>query len=503
MKFKLPVLVLAIAVLAGGGEFRTRLDKSENVTLLVPRPAEVALQAKSFDIQYVAGQSGFKRQVELAQLIQQALSRQFEFSNSKPDVVLQFTVIAYEPVMIGKQTQTEMRSINVGSAQKPQFEERSVPVVYQLVHGSLTAGVTTVDNSGHIADTFEPTVQIARRKELLVNGQAPTEEPKSWSDAFKIHSQPKSGQPVVETAESLETDMLQEIAIKVQRRYTSATDQVEIALAVDSPLRLGDKLAESGQWKEALDSWSSAAMKHNPSDRLYNLAVAKEALAYVAFAHDNDLDALLPKFKEAMDLYTQALHGDPGEKYMRQAVDRLHLARSDIETARRIKVEQDAATEQAVAAAGNAVQQRKLQEAALNDHSPDTPDQASFRQDVRVQLAEIKGEVPAAKRDQLIAFGERLQLSHLQSYRVVAQEIQRKKNIGQALQDYEDVFKPLVADGNITPSERSQLRNLAKREALDASDVKSIESKYHFTEISASRSPVRQNKSALTAEGAH
>ncbi len=491
MKIKLPVLAFGIVALAGGGQFRTRLNKAEIVTLLIPHPAEVTLQAKTLGIRYVAGQAAFKRQVELAQLIQQALSHQFEIASSKPDSILAFTVIAYEPVTIEKQNATEMRSINVGTAQKPQFEERSVPVVYEIVHGSLTAGVEVVDSTGHAVDVFKPTAKIARRTELLVNGQAPGGEPKNWGDMFKVHTPSKTQekQPVVETAEGFETEMLQELATNIQRRYIPATDQVEVFLAVDSELRLGDKLAESGQWKEALDSWNSADMKRNPSDRLYNLAVAKEAMAYAAYAQDSDMDAFLPKFQGAMDLYTQALHGDPSEKYMRQAVDRLQLAKTNIETARRLKVEQDLATQNAIAVASQGAKQKKLEEAAMADNSPDTAAQASFRKDVRVQLAGTNGEVPTPQRERLIAFGERLKLSHIQSYRVVSQEIERKKNIGQALQDYEDVFKPLAADGRITTAERAQLRDLAKREGLDASDVTSVESKYHFTESRGKGAP--------------
>lgn len=278
--------------------------------------------------------------------------------------------------------------------------------------------------------------------------------------------------------------MLQNLASEIQKRYVTTSDQASIFLAVDPELRLGDKLAESGQWKEALDSWTAAAMKKNPGDRMYNMAVAKEALAYAGYTREGNLDEFLPKFQEAMDLYTSALHADPAEKYMQQAVERLQLAKSNIEAARRMKVEQDAATARAARQVVEGAQKQKLLNAALADKNPDTPDEASFRADVRTELSSATGDITDAKRNELVAFGERMKLPELRSYRVVSQEIERKKSIGQALLDYEHVLKPLVSDGKITPSERAQLKDLARREDLDSADVKSVESKYHFEEVS-------------------
>ncbi len=500
MAAKLPALMLISAVLICGGEFRTRFNKAETVTLAVPHPAEMVLSAKTMGLKYVPGGAPPNRIIQLSQLIEQDLSRQFQVTNMKPDASLQFAVIAYEPVRIANETKSEMRTINVGSADKPKFEQRTVPVVYELVHGSITVGATVNDGTGRTIDAFQPSAVIAERTELTVNGQATNQQVasapatgNSWSTMLNIktprpQAKPAAQTPVVRTAEGIETEMLQTLASKIRQRYASSTDKVEIALAVDSELRLGDKLAESGQWKEALDSWKAADMKRNASDRLYNMAVGKEALAYAELTRDSDMDAFLPKFEEAMDLYTEALHGDPNEKYMRDSVDRLQLAKANIEAARRMKVEQDTAANRAVTVAAENARNRKLQEAAVNDHHPDSPDEASFRVNVRAELADIKGEVSDQDRNHMIAFGERLKLTELQSYRVVGQEIERRKQIGLALQDYERVFRSLAADGRITASERAQLRDLARKEDLDATDVKSVEDKYHFTDETPSGS---------------
>ena len=242
-------------------------------------------------------------------------------------------------------------------------------------------------------------------------------------------------------------------------------------------------------------------MKKNPADRLYNMAVAKEALAYADYARDANLDDFMPKFQDAMDLYSKALHADPSEKYMRQAVDRLELAKTNIDNTRKIQTEQQEQTAKAAKKAIEEAKSSKLRDAAVKDESPDTPDEASFRADVRTELSGITGDVSDAKRDHLIALGQKLGLPELKSDRVVLQEIERKKQVVQSLSDYEDLFKPFAADGKITAAERARLKTIAKKLDLDTSEVKTIEDKYQFDEVSASgktSKPVAKKATATT-----
>jgi len=175
MTAKLPFIALLTTVLVFAGEFRTMLNKAETVTLEVPRPAEAVLTVKTLELKVGPAQAPPNRVQQLGQFIQQDLSKQFDISNKKPDATLNFSVIAYEPVKISSQTTTEMRSINVGNDKTPNYVDRSVPVVYELIHGSATIGVVVVDVSGRTVDTFQENEVIARRKELTVNGQASTQ----------------------------------------------------------------------------------------------------------------------------------------------------------------------------------------------------------------------------------------------------------------------------------------------------------------------------------------
>ena len=512
-KSKSFALIATVAFVASGGEFRTKFNGSESVTLTIPRPADAIVKAKSLALQYQSSQPKFLRGPQLTQFVQQEISKEFDFANSNPDATLKIAVSAYEPVAISEETKMEQRTINTGTSEKPNYQARSVPVVYRSVHGALTAGLLMTDKANQQLDSFTAGTEINRTEEVTVNGQAPNASPTtgnsgSWNPFGQIKkpvlNQKKPEGPKIVTAEGLETQMVQELAVKIQKRYISSSDKVDILLAVDPELKMGDKLAESGQWKEALDSWTSADMKKNPADRLYNMAVAKEALAYADYAHDSNLDDFLPKFQEAMDLYSKALHSDPGEKYMRQAVERLELAKNNIDNVRKIQVEQQ---EQTARAAKQAVEQAKvakLRDAAIKDKAPDSPEEASFRADVRTELGGVTGDLIDAKRDHLIALGQKLGLSELKSDRVVLQEIDRKKQVGQSLSDYEDLFKPLAADGKITSPERARLKALARKLDLEPAEVKTVEDKYQFEEASGlktSKPVVRKTRTAASSTG--
>ncbi|MDQ2843649.1 MAG: hypothetical protein M3Y72_21925 [Acidobacteriota bacterium] len=299
MRARLLAMIAIAAFIVQAGEFKTKLNKSESVTLTIPHPADTVIHAKVLALKWQTGQAAFKREVELTQLLQQALAKEFEFSNT-PDATLQYSVIAYEPVTISTITKMENRTINTGTDQKPNYQERSV-----------------------------------------------------------------------------------------------------------------------------------------------------------------------------------------------QAVDRLNLAKADAENARKLKVEQEAAARVAMQKAVENAREKQMLEAAVADKSPDTPDEANFRADVRTRLTAINGEVNDTQKAELLAFGKRLHMPELKAYRIVVQEVDRKQNLAQALKDYEDTFKPLVADGKITARERAQLRDLARREDLDKNDVASVESKYKFVDETqpASRAP--------------
>ena len=286
-------------------------------------------------------------------------------------------------------------------------------------------------------------------------------------------------------------------------------------LAVDSELRHANKLGQSGQWKEAFETWSGAKLKKNPSDRLFNMAIAKEALAYSEYARAQSLDDMLPMFKEAMDLYAEALKGDPEEKYMQQQVRRLTLAKTNIDNVRRQYEDQKEAARRAeeetrkVLEARMALEQKKQElERAVKDTSPDSVEEAKFRPIARVRVAAVQGEITEQQTQDLIAFGQRtFGVNELKSTRVVRQEVERNRSIGQKLKDYDETFKALVADGKLTVDERTQLKDLQKTMNLEDPEVKALEAKYTFKDLgknaqSAAAATLAARKQATDAKAA-
>lgn len=86
-------------------------------------------------------------------------------------------------------------------------------------------------------------------------------------------------------------------------------------------LERGNNLAKAGLWKSAYDDWTSQPAFQTPkaeSYRVYNKAVALEAMGYQEFLSSGNAEAALTQFAEAEKLYKQALMMNPDEKYFRQ-----------------------------------------------------------------------------------------------------------------------------------------------------------------------------------------
>jgi hypothetical protein len=101
---------------------------------------------------------------------------------------------------------------------------------------------------------------------------------------------------------------------------TTTPDPVSVLLAVDGPLKDGNRLAEAGRFEAAVDAWSRPLKGDAEAARLHNLGVAHEGLAYQLPSHD-------PRHRErlqrAQELYRQALALDPGEKYFGEPIERI------------------------------------------------------------------------------------------------------------------------------------------------------------------------------------
>jgi hypothetical protein len=130
--------------------------------------------------------------------------------------------------------------------------------------------------------------------------------------------------PDAQSVESLKIDLVQDIATRVAALVGYTSDPVQMMLAVNGELKDGNRLAQAGQFEDALVRWSSHPLKGGAeAARLHNMGVAHEATAYRlpirSPEHRNELGL-------ARDLYKKATDLDPGEKYFKQSLQRIAVS---------------------------------------------------------------------------------------------------------------------------------------------------------------------------------
>jgi tetratricopeptide (TPR) repeat protein len=498
------VFFALLGSVACAGDFSCSWAGSKDkINLNIPRPPDALIRAKNIRIQWESPGNLQQRAAQLQQLIQEALRKEYGFSDRDYDATMKLSVLGYEPVRERRYTQTETVRMKVGERtvydkngkprQEDVFADRQVPVQYWEAQGFVSVSVV-VDEQGNSIDSFTPSARRSLKERVAVNGESTL-----------------GGTRILPSAELLETQMLSEIAHEVRRRYTATFDTQEVILACDDELKPGNKLAKVGQFAPALAAWEAAKMKKNPGDRLFNMAAAKEALAYAEYSQSQNLEDMLPLFKEAMDLYEQALKMDPEEKYMRQQVSRINLAKKNIDRVRQQYEVQQEIARQAAAKAEEALKQKMAEdlrnqqrEAACKDTAPDSAEEARFRPIARIRLSALQDDITGQQVQDEVAFGQRtFGLDEFKSYRVVCQEVARKKSLAQKLKDYEDVFAAFVTDGRLTAAERSQAKDLQKALGLEDSEVKPVESKYQFKEgvqVAMPRAPTAPSKPTADAK---
>ncbi len=102
----------------------------------------------------------------------------------------------------------------------------------------------------------------------------------------------------------------------------------EVLLAVDDELKIGNTLAQLGQWEQALAAWKGASIRVTDTEaaRQYNLGVAYEALAAAAMRSEQ-FEQARQHLDKAAEAYDRAVALDPKEKYFREPFERLRQDR--------------------------------------------------------------------------------------------------------------------------------------------------------------------------------
>ncbi len=461
------------------------------VTINVARPPEVLLRGKTIAIKSVPG-AAHDDPRGLEQEISRALSDTYTPSPASPDMTLTLAVSNYQRVAARVEHATERRGVKVKKTVKniitgkpmvvETTEMQDVVVSYWVGQGSLAANISVQTAAGFPLDNnFSPKVEYAQKIEIAEGRTPKNRAPTPQESLAELH---------------------RKIAGEVAKRYVRTTEPLKVMLAMDDPLHAGNDRAMQGRWTEALALWTAVAPNSKiQADRLYNMGVANEALAYAAYAASGNIDSAEAHYQQAIQSYLEASKLDPGEKYFQDAKDRCERLRTNYARAKEqrdaiqrqaivteIQEQQRAAEEEARKAEEEARKQREAEQkekdkAELTSNRPDSPDEAEFRNITRLKLRSQPGKPSALYAAQLNENGQRTyKLTAVQSQRVVGQEIERLDH----LQEYRDTFKELIArDKTIDRPRRDSLTKLAARYTLTPDEVKSIESEFQFKDLTA------------------
>lgn len=264
-------------------------------------------------------------------------------------------------------------------------------------------------------------------------------------------------------------------------RLASGYDEDRTALlAVDNELKPGNALALAGNYPRALAAWEGAEIpaddKQKQAARLHNLGVAREVMAVQAMREDrlSESEKLL---NDADQAYSQAIALDSGEKYFRDPVDRIKLAREVLEKMKAHRALDQVGADDLVPASPQGSSADA--EIALDAFPLNEAEQVrDYRLYVRTHLEARLAEPDAAFRVRLLSAASDYRLTEEGAVEVVESETRRIRVLSQNMGKYAEDYKAVVADGTITPSEREMLSTRQKTLHLPDAMARAAEERY-------------------------
>lgn len=333
MRYCRPLLGLAVAAVvvfaptvdAGFGIIKTR------VTLGRVRPPEAPLFAERVALDVVADPGVGGTAIDIARgRLERALSAwelyRLVDPREEPEATLRLVLRGVEGE-VRSETEYESRYVQIGTRQewndkkkkmetKPVYGNRNEPVTVKVVEGRADALLEVTTKAG----PFSRPVRADYRRRFKQYETLPA---------------------YAESRFTLRDYLTEEIAVRAIGVVAFAPDPVEALLATDDELKPGNRLAEAGLFKQALEEWNRRTFRGDKeAARLHNVGVGQEALAYELAPYAPDHRAALEKAKA---LYKQAFLMDPGEKYFAEPLKRIEVSLQQAVASTRIKADMDAA----------------------------------------------------------------------------------------------------------------------------------------------------------------
>jgi tetratricopeptide (TPR) repeat protein len=475
------VLAVAVGTAAYAGTFNCFLGScAVRIDIAVPEPPVAYIGKKTAKID-ATSQFPDMTADQLRTLISQALAPDIAATDSSPEAFFRVNVITFDRPVTKQYALSERFNVKVGQRPvynkdgTPQkilgqpvmedvYEERVLPVQYWEANGMVSMTVDVKSATGATLDAFTPTANYNHKIKLSVGNE----------------STPEAGH-VPDDHEMLR-EMASQVAAQIRHRYSWSQRRDVVNLAVDNELKAGNAIAKTGKWDEALKQWESVKMKKNESDRIYNMAVANEMLAYSTYGSTHDMQAAYPLFTKAMELYSQALQADPGEKYIQQAQTRIMRAKASMDTA----LKQYQAQRFEAEKLDNEITARRDKEKAIErliadgakgDLPPaETPGEVKFRTLAHARMNAISGDPSDDQINALLGTAKDLYGVDADAGRkIVYFEIGRKRQHDKGIALYRENLTEFAKNKRIEADERSVLRDIKQQYNLSDAETGDLE----------------------------
>lgn len=315
----------------------------EKVTLLRKLPGLVRLPGDSIAVR-VTGRSD---QVELARDLQSMLEAELTKDDPRlrvdqraPSAIIscRITDFSHPPPSI-----TARPSLAVGKNAPPTQN-------YLRVTGSLSIAFQTRSAAGAQLSSDNVTAKYDREFDSAGNTASEGLKGTVTSTWKRLTGGASSEDLNPPTDAELRALLISRVVGKIAEHIVNTSETVEVYLAKQrGALDAGDKLAMSGLWERALETFETATPNPKPVEdayRLYNTGVAYEALAYKT----QDQTVAMKYLGQAAINYGKAIDNRPGERYFLEPQRRIEEAIAHYRQLEDQKREKVAAPVQTVAA---------------------------------------------------------------------------------------------------------------------------------------------------------
>jgi tetratricopeptide (TPR) repeat protein len=304
----------ALAALpAGAQSFGAQKEK---VTLHRKLPALIHLTGDSIKVDVPGSDTSGDVSYDLQALLETELLKDdpsLRDDANNPDVTITCSVTGYYHP---SPTVTNRPSMTLTGVQNQDFTR---------VNGSLQVSFQVKKADGHML--ISDNVEAKYDEEFDAMGNSTSKGVKgSFAGTFKRLKGGSSEEMNAPTDAELRSKLLLDAVQQIAEHVVNTNESLDVFLAKQKgPLEEGDKLAETGLWERALETFETAPELPKPDEdayRLYDIGVAYEALAYEA----DDPKMAMKYLDQAAINYGKAIDDKQTEKYFLEPQKRIETA---------------------------------------------------------------------------------------------------------------------------------------------------------------------------------